>query len=46
MHGEVQSKVASLMARADASPAHTVEILSGRIQEVAEHLQAADVARC
>ena len=36
VHGEVQSKVASLTARADASTAHAVEVLSGRVQEVAE----------
>ena len=39
MHGEVQSKVASLMARADASTVHTVEVFSGRVREVAEHLE-------
>ena len=39
VHGEVQSKVASLMARADASAAHAIEVLSGRVQEVAEHSQ-------
>ena len=36
VHGEVQSKVASLTAHADASTAHAVEVLSGRVQEVAE----------
>ena len=40
MHGEVQSKVLSLTARADESTAHTVEVLSGRVQEVAEQSQA------
>ena len=39
VHGEVQSKVASLTARADASAAHAVEVLSGRVQEVAEQSQ-------
>ena len=39
MHGEVQSKVASLTARANASAAHAVEVLSGRMQEVAEQSQ-------
>ena len=40
MHGEVQSKVASLTARADASVAHAIEVLSRCVQEVAEHSQA------
>ena len=40
VHGEVQSKVASLTAHANASAAHAVEVLSGRVQEVAEHSQA------
>ena len=40
VHGEVQSKVASLTERADASATHTIEILSGRVQEVAKHSQA------
>ena len=45
VHGEVQSKVASLTARAGASAAHTVEVLSGRVREVAEHGKA-DVTHC
>ena len=40
VHREVQSKVASLTARADVSTAHAVEVLSGRVQEVAEQSQA------
>ena len=39
VHGEVQSKVAVLAARADASAAHAVEVLSGCVQEVAEQSQ-------
>ena len=35
--GEVQGKVALLTACADASAAHAVEVLSGRVQEVVEH---------
>ena len=46
MHGEVQRKLASLTARADASAAHAVEVLSGRVQEVAEHFQATDIVYC
>ena len=40
MYGEVQSRVASLTAQAEASAAHGVEVLSGHMQEVAEHSQA------
>ena len=40
MHLEVQSKVALLMARTDAKAVHAVEILLGRVQEVAEYLEA------
>ena len=40
VHGEVQSRVASLSTQAEASTAHAVEVLSGRVQEVAEHSQA------
>ena len=36
MHREVQSKVASLTAHADANATHAVEVLSGRVQEVVE----------
>ena len=39
VHGEVQSEVALLTACANASAAHAVEILSGRVQEVVEHSQ-------
>ena len=34
VHGEVQSKVASLTARANASTAHVIEVLTGCVQEV------------
>ena len=37
MHGEVQSKVASIMAHADASAACAVEVLLGCVQEVVRH---------
>ena len=37
--GEVQSKVASLTARANTSTAHAVEVFSGCVQEVAEQSQ-------
>ena len=36
MHGEVQSKVTLLTARANASTAHAIKVLSGCIQEVAD----------
>ena len=39
VHGEVQSKVALLMARANVSATHAVEVLSGRVQEGAEQSQ-------
>ena len=40
IHGEVESRVASLAAQADACTAHIVGVLSQRIQEVAEHSDA------
>ena len=40
VHGEVESKVALLVAQAIASTAHIVGVLSQRVQEVAEHSDA------
>ena len=40
MHSAVESEVASLMACADASTVHAVEVLSGRVQEMAAHSDA------
>ena len=40
VHSAVESEVASLMARANASTAHAVEVLSGRVQKVAAHSDA------
>ena len=37
VHGEVQSKVTLLMAHANVSTAHAVEVLSGCVQEVARY---------
>ena len=37
IHSAVESEVALLMACADASTAHAVEVLSGRVQEVTTH---------
>ena len=40
MHSVVESEVASLMARANASTAHAVEVLLGQVQEVVAHSDA------
>ena len=40
MHGEVESKVAMLVAQADASNAHAVEEITGPVQEVAAYSDA------
>ena len=40
VHGEVESKVALLVAQAIASTAHIVGVLSQRVQKVAEHSDA------
>ena len=40
VHGEVESRVASLAGQANASTAHIVGVLSQRVQEVAEHSDA------
>ena len=40
VHREVQSKVALLMAHADVSTAHAIEVLSGCVQEVARYSEA------
>ena len=40
VQGAVATMVASLSAQADATTAHVVEILTGRIQEVAAHSDA------
>ena len=40
VHGEVESKVATLVAKADASTAHVVEEMTGRVREVAAYLDA------
>ena len=46
VHGAVESRVASLMAQAEASTVHIVGVLSECVQEVAAHLeeQASPVA--
>ena len=38
MHGEVESKVATLVAQADASTAHAVEEITERVREVPAYL--------
>ena len=40
VHSIVESEVASLMARTNASTTHAVEVLSGQVQEVAAHSKA------
>ena len=40
IHGEVESRVASLVAQADASAAHIIGVLSQHVQEVVEHSDA------
>ena len=47
VRGEVESKVATLAAKADASTAHAVEEMMGRVQEVAAYsdAQASRVAK-
>ena len=40
VHGKVKSKVATLMAQANASTAHAVEEITGCVQEVAAYLDA------
>ena len=39
VHGEVESKVASHVAQAEASTAHIVGVLSERVKEVVAHLE-------
>ena len=40
VHGDVESKVATLAAKADVSTAHAVEEMMGRAQEVAVYSDA------
>ena len=40
VHGEVESRVASLVAQADASAVHIIGVLLQHVQEVAEHSNA------
>ena len=40
LHGEVESKVTTLAAKVDASATHTVEEMTGRVQEVVAYLDA------
>ena len=37
VHGKIESKVVSLMQHVDASTAHAIQVLMGRVQEVAAH---------
>ena len=47
VHGDVESKVATLAAKADVSTAHAVEEMMGRAQEVAVYsdAQASHIAK-
>ena len=40
IRGEVESKVATLVGKADASTTHVVEEITGRVQEVAAYSDA------
>ena len=40
VQGAVESRVASFSAQADASATHAVEVMTGRVQEMATHSEA------